>query len=378
MEELYYSIVGLIAIATYFFVNKGIYHFKREDRGSMMYLRYQNCVLLYFVVDTLWGLTSMLDSPTLLYVNTMAYYISMALSVVYCCRYVTSYLSLENVWGKALNTFGAVFAVAEMLVLVVNIFWPIFFWVDDTGNYHANIVRHIALITQILMFAIMSIISFCTINKREGVQRDRQITISSFAAVMTIALLAQTIFPMLPLYTIGLMMGILVVHFFIHAEEQGRRMDEMANLNKELMLARKIVRSSGMGMWRLIMEEGKQPELRGDKTMLELMGISEDSKMTGVEINNMLLDRINKEDMEAFMQYHNDLMEGKRSEVTYRWNHPTFGERYFRCGGVATMIDGVKMTCGYHYDVTEQILTDIQRNRQLEESIAANKAKTKF
>jgi len=124
-----------------------------------------------------------------------------------------------------------------------------------------------------------------------------------------------------------------------------------------------VLSTTQMGTWNLYLKDGCKPRLDPDSRMKELMGIPEETKMTEEEYCEMLLSRIHPKDRHAFDTYSEQLTTGKRAECTYRWFHPTLGERYERCGGIAVMDNGVQKNNGYHYDVTEQMQKEMRTKR---------------
>lgn len=339
-----------------------------------IYKKYLSAGFFYFITDMFWGVSSYCCNNTLLYINTVVYYIAMAFTVLYCCKYVISFLNMDNTWGKLLNIFGITFASVEILVLAINHYYPIFFYIAESGEYHAYTLRHVALIIQILMFASMSLLSFKTMLNSDDFSRGRKKTICLFGATMTLALSMQMLYPLLPLYSIGMMVGMLIIHVFIHEDDTRYQLRKIQNLNAEVQEVHKILEATNIGIWRLVCKDGKKPALLVNDKMKELMGLTVDTTMRGTEINDHLRARISPLDREKFEKYHQRLIEKHTAEVTYRWQHPTNGERYIRCGGVAENIPEGMMFSGYHYDITEQIQMEIQ----LEDNIAANKAKTQF
>jgi len=144
--------------------------------------------------------------------------------------------------------------------------------------------------------------------------------------------------------------------------------------HKELLRLTTMMSSSGIGTWQLIIKEGCHPRLVTDAKMRELMGMPKDTVISDEDAFDMLVSRIHEESRDDFARYDERLQTGEHAEVTYKWVNPMLGDRYVRCGGIAVKADDCLMFNGYHSDVTEQV----EREKQLEISIAANKAKTKF
>lgn len=230
MLDFNYSVVGILAIITHLIINHGYYIRKDAREEVKEYRRYLSVIFLYYFSDVAWGILGSIGNHTLQYYDTVLYYIAMAFSVVFCCRYVISFLKLKNFAGRFLNAFGLIFAFVEVAVLIINHFYHIFFWFDENGNYQAGFLRHCALIVQVLMFGCISIMSLVVVLKKEDSMARRNMSICLFGLCMTLALVAQGLYPLLPLYAIGLMLGTLINHVFIHNEE----ISEQLKLNREL------------------------------------------------------------------------------------------------------------------------------------------------
>lgn len=134
------------------------------------------------------------------------------------------------------------------------------------------------------------------------------------------------------------------------------------------------------GIWSLEIKKGARTRLICDKTMLNILGL--DPVLTPEEVNEELNRRILPEDKELFDNYAKELVQG-RSEVVYRWIHPTKGLTYMRCGGwLDTSYTKETLCRGYHTNVTEVQMRDILQKEQLEklynEAQRANAAKTDF
>lgn len=131
----------------------------------------------------------------------------------------------------------------------------------------------------------------------------------------------------------------------------------------QLRHLRSVLTSSGMGTWNLFVGNNQKARLQPDNKMKEIIGIPVDTDMTEAEICDFLISHIHPADQYTFERYNAQLLKGERSECTYRWNHPTLGLRYMRCGGIAISSDEDMMHLnGYHYDVTEQMTKEIRTN----------------
>lgn len=132
---------------------------------------------------------------------------------------------------------------------------------------------------------------------------------------------------------------------------------------EQLEHLRDVLASTGMGTWNLYAEPGRRMRLVPDNKMREIVGFPMDSSLTPEEMCDLLEERIHPADKRLFEAYSKSMMDGNKAECTYRWEHPTLGMRYMRCGGVvASTENGVIHMNGYHYDVTEQMTKEMRAN----------------
>lgn len=234
MANIYYSIIGLLAVIIHIIINHKYFLYKDGRRAIKDYRNFLFVIFCYFITDAAWGILYDSKNIPLLYIDTVLYYIAMAFSVVLCCKSIISFLGLKSIGGKLLNGFGMTFAVGVVLVLIVNHFNHIFFWFDDHGVYHAYTLRNITLAIQFIMFGVISLMSFTEAIKAKQILRNRNTTICLFSLCMMVALILQTIFPLLPLYSIGLTIGTLIIHVFIYNEDLATHMSKIEDLNVRL------------------------------------------------------------------------------------------------------------------------------------------------
>ncbi len=216
---MYYSIPVAISFLVHWIIHRDFYKKPAITQVSREFKGYLSVISFYYVADAAWGLLYKQGNPQLLYADTVLYYLMMGLSVVFCCRYVIAFLDLNNRLGTILNIVGQSFFVLEFIVLVVNMFHPLLFFVDSECNYHTTPIRYAFHYLLLAMFAAISITSLWAMVRASGYKRKRYSTICAFGFVMVVSLILQTLFPMYPLYSIGIMVGTLVIHVFIHEYE---------------------------------------------------------------------------------------------------------------------------------------------------------------
>lgn len=178
--------------------------------------------------------------------------------------------------------------------------------------------------------------------------------------------------------------------FLNFAEKQKRKSEEVQdklrnNLNQALYSLEEkkdIIHSAEMGTWRIEFIEGAKPYMTGDDKMRQLLGM-DGSNNSQEDMYEAWYSRIKPEDLDSVKNSVKKMIEGRRDENTYIWNHPVLGDRYVRCGGTAIRAGDMGFILrGYHYDVTEIVEKEMADQKALKEALLsaqqANAAKTMF
>ena len=249
-----YSIIGILASIVLLTINKDVLWIQAERKltPTQRYYRYFLLgVLSYYITDLLWGILESHHLTTLLFIDTTLYFLAMAAAVVLWTRYVVLYLEQDNVFGKSLYLIGRIFFALEVIAVAVNCFYPIMFWFDSAGGYHAGNARHVTLAIQILLFLLTSIYTLYITSKSEGKVKRRHRTIGLFGIAMMIFIGIQMAFPLLPFYAMGYMLGICVLHIFVvedEKEEYRRELEEALEREKiqkeELNKSREVLKDA--------------------------------------------------------------------------------------------------------------------------------------
>ena len=218
-----YSIIGILAAVILLINNrdvlwnqegKALSQTQRNYRGFLM------GVLCYYVTDALWGILEARGLTVLLYADTAIHFAAMAAAVMLWTKYVVSYLESENVFDRMLYQTGRVFFAFELVVVAVNFFYPVLFWFDDSGAYHAGAARYLTLAIQILMFLLTSVHTLRITARASGKVRLRHRTIGWFGIAMMLLIGIQLFYPLLPLYAMGYMLGTCLLHSFVVEDEK--------------------------------------------------------------------------------------------------------------------------------------------------------------
>lgn len=184
-----YSLIGIIATIILLIINRDVLWVRKDQmitETSRNYRLFLLGVLGYYITDLLWGILESRRLSTLLFIDTTIHFTAMVWAVMMWTQYVVSYLNRKSVYEKILSFVGKAFFCFEAIVVIVNIFYPVLFWLDDSGAYHAGIVRYITLGIQIFMFTATALYAFFVAVKTEDRVRLRHMTIAMFGLSMTL------------------------------------------------------------------------------------------------------------------------------------------------------------------------------------------------
>ena len=207
--------------------------------------------MAYYATDMAWGLLHERHLITALFIDTSLYFLAMAFSVMFWTRYVIAYLEERNLYGMALYYVGTAFLVCEAALVAINCFYPVLFWFDVQSTYHEGLARDATLATQIGLFALTAVYAICTAARSEGVNRRRYMTIGLFGLAMSVLIAMQVLFPFMPCYAMGLMVGSCLLHSFVDEDEKDEYRAELEKAvvrerlqNEELALSREALRDA--------------------------------------------------------------------------------------------------------------------------------------
>lgn len=213
-----YATIPILAILIQAIINQDVL-FRKNEKDSIpaqkQYIRFLLTTMIFYVADAAWGILNEHHLTVALYADTVIYYLVMAGAVLMWTRYVIGYLGENNAFSDYLMYAGQVFYGFEIVCIVTNFFHPFFFYFDEAGDYHAGFVRYLALCIQILLFLLASVQTFLLASKSEGAVRRRNNTVGLFGVAMIIFIGIQYFFPLLPIYTMGYLLGCCLLHAFV-------------------------------------------------------------------------------------------------------------------------------------------------------------------
>lgn len=238
MQDYLYSTIGLIAIAIQLIINFDVM-FNPDNGGVQKAARKYRFLMLsifiYYITDALWGFFAGLNWIPVLFIDTTIYYVAMSSAIVCFYRYVVEYLEMKDWREKLFTYFGVGFFILENIFLIINFFYPCFFWFDENDAYVAGNIRYIALWIQIGMFALSSIMTGLEAFKSKDTEKKRYLAIFFFSLTMLIAILFQERYPLLPFYALGCLLGSCVLHVYVVGDEQTASSNRLADYKQAIL-----------------------------------------------------------------------------------------------------------------------------------------------
>ena len=229
-----YSSMAIVALFVHFIVNYDIIMKKNDIFSKQTYKKYRLflfSVMLYYIVDALWGIFYEYHLITLCYIDTILYFLLISISLVLWTRYMLVYLNLKNFLYKFVIVVGWLFLSFTFVILVINLFTPIFFYFENDA-YQSGILRYVFLFVQLVLFLLATILAIIYTFKSRGKIRLRHRTIAFFGIAMTLLIVGQTLYPLMPLYSLGFLVGTCLLHTFVLEDEKKERSEQLEELIK--------------------------------------------------------------------------------------------------------------------------------------------------
>ena len=233
-----YSVVGITAlIITLIICHSYIFTTKVKDFPiqKRTYRAFIISVTLFYAVDILWGTFADLDVLPLLYADTVVFFVSLGIIALLWTRFLTVYIGGKGKTNMFMLGIGFAMLVFVVVMLIINIFNPILFEFKD-GKYVAKTGRYLLFLGQLIVFTLSAFGSLVeAFSKRSINKKNRFLVISVFSIAMIVAIVFQLLYPLLPFYSIGCMVGVCLVNTFVAESEK-----EESRLRLEVLLKKEI------------------------------------------------------------------------------------------------------------------------------------------
>ena len=232
-----YSLVGFSSLLICLIINKDII-FNRSDlpKSYRYYRAFLFVTMIFFITDAVWGILDEKHLITLLYIDNIMFFVMMNLSVVFWTKFTAEYVNKSKKMNIALMIGGLIIFTYLIVVTIINIFNPILFEFD-ADEYHPLIARFILYVLQIVLFTIVSVVTlFFFYKDKNNPNRYRYLAIGLFGLFMALSIVGQLIFTLLPLYSVGSILSICLIHIYVVGSEK----DEVLKKLKESITREQI------------------------------------------------------------------------------------------------------------------------------------------
>ncbi len=218
---MYYSSIGILAIFVHLIINREFLRIKPEKPYNDEEKRYAGflwCVMVYFLVDAIWGCMYETHVNFLIYISTMLFFFVMAGTVWTWSKFLASYLKKDNIFSRIVDWSGLILFILQVVVLIINIFKPIMFTVSK-GVYYPAKIRYIVLCTQAVFYALISVYAIVVAVRTKDNSKSHHRAVGASALIMTLFITLQALFPLMPFYAIGCLLTSCMLHSFIYNDK---------------------------------------------------------------------------------------------------------------------------------------------------------------
>lgn len=258
MQDYIYSVIAFVAMAIHLIINTGtIGSVKTTNvRGAREYRIFLWGAFAYYMTDATWGVLAGLGWTSILYLDTILYFIALAVSVLTWCHFAIAYLDPGKWIARTLSWFGYALLALYVVLLTANLFNDCVFYFDADGNYIAGTVRALMFYPLAVLNVPMAIFALSKTLGSDGRMRRRFLVVFLFCLTMIAAVTMQIIWTLWPYYALGCLLGTCFLHVFLVEDERSemrkaaieheQTMKHMVELEKALARARAAEKARSM------------------------------------------------------------------------------------------------------------------------------------
>ena len=236
-----YSVVAGIALAVQLIINWQLLvrrHTVKERAWTREYRRFLVYITGFFAADFLWGILAGLKWTRVLYLDTVVFFLLMAMSACAWAVYVGAYLKISGRNRAYLRWLGRGLIALVLSFVAVNVFTGAFFTIDENCVYSEGPLRNCLFMLLAVLNALSTGISLSKLRKTFGAIRRRNMMVFAVSLTMMSAIAIQFGDPLLPMYSLGCLLGCCLMHVFVYEDERDElRQKEMLSHDYEVKLA---------------------------------------------------------------------------------------------------------------------------------------------
>jgi len=237
IDGMFYSSVGVIALVVHMIINydlmKKVSHIGTHSVTQKRYRLFLFTLIAYYISDIIWGSLYENGQVTLAYIDTIAVFATMTLSVLLWTRALIVFINDKSAFGKIVLAGGWTIFLTEIVVLTVNLFVPIAFMFDENHTYIPLPARYITMLMQMILYCMAAFFALGIAFKSEGERRYHYRTVGFSSLIMAVFILLQDLFPLMPMYAIGCLFASCIVHSFVYNDAIIKSDIQLENANQK-------------------------------------------------------------------------------------------------------------------------------------------------
>ena len=234
---MFYSSIGVIALIVHLIINydlmKKVSNVGTHSVAQKRYRRFLFALIAYYLTDIIWGTLYENGHVALAYLDTVAVFVTMTLSVLLWTRALIVFIDDKSKFGKIVLGGGWTIFLTEIIVLVVNFFYPIVFKFDEDHTYIALPARYVTMFMQMVLYCMAAFFALYIAFKSEGERRNHYRTVGFSSFIMAVFIALQDLYPLLPMYAIGTMFAACMVHSFAYNDSITKSTRQLENANQK-------------------------------------------------------------------------------------------------------------------------------------------------
>lgn len=229
---MYYTSFGLLAIVIHIIINSETLFRRPRNTVGNTYRAFLWGVMLYYFTDIFWGVFHDLKVIPIIYTDTVLFFLAMVVTVFLWVRYIAAFLDRKDMLSKYLLVSGWLILIFQVIMLFINFFKPIFFSFSFEGEYNPGQARYITLAIQVVIFAFTSVYTMIVSFNSEGSRKLKNRAVGYSGIIMTVFILLQNFFPLVPFYSVGCLLAVCVIHEYVQADERMERNRELGSVKQ--------------------------------------------------------------------------------------------------------------------------------------------------
>ncbi len=232
-----YSSIGILSLIVHVIIHFSVLlnkHYHKELPAAKAYRWMILSIGAFYIFDAIWGILYDAHLIRAVYIDTVFYFLAMAVSMFFWTRFVIRYQTRESNLAKIFSGIGWLMLITITVVLIVNFFTPVMFSFDEEGVYHAGGLRYMILIIQVLLFVSTAGYLLLTLKGTESKERLHRAAIGISSITVAVMDILQVLYPLQPFYSIGYLLGCCVIHtFVVNDMNDDRRIELEETLRRE-------------------------------------------------------------------------------------------------------------------------------------------------